>query len=523
MSSSVEHEVLPVETVDDIPPEPSSHSDLDGPTSEEPSPPLGHALEVPIGEAMKQQMDEIEPPVERPNESLDETPSEIHHEQSAEDDTQQSIEPHFEKSVPETHTHEVADEPIMQEPFKAESSPHKTEEHPVDEPDPESAKEVVGQDREHREQTSEEAVEQESSLAEPSEQPFSHESVEQTDEQSVVTAERTSNEAEQVNSLEDLVDATSARDSPPEDALTNDELMDGTVAHAVDVEESPALDQPVEDGAEAERNVPKTEDVGMISEEPAKEVENDETPKEDVPPTEISTERATVKADEMDDIPTAETPVKEESAAKEHGIMPEVAVITGGVGLAVAAVAESHEGDGFEAKESDLEDVQKEVVPGLPHDEFAPETSVDSEKELDERHETPNLDEIVDEPVASQEIAPVAETPEHVLNNVLTEPEIVRRQESSALKEEANDPHLETAEVPPEPVSVESVEQEKQDSAQCKQSLVFKFLIVVLSEDTFAPVEPEILAADVEQEKKISVEQAEYTRVILTSTLTDHP
>ena len=692
-------------------------------------------------------MDEVEPHEEPTSKSTDETPLETHYEQSAEDDTQQSGEPDLEKLVAEERTHEVAHEPIIQEPLDVENLPHETEEHPVDEPGPESAKDVVYQDEEHREHTSEEAVEQESSPAEP----IHHESLEQGDEQPAETAE-TSNEEDQVTPLKDLekipqtpvavppeehsgaeeepavestthqgdetaaeksvkeheqpsitdvdktnnvpeinhldepakenissevgqdeigesqteemskihssedtheaaeihettppegssedvavtdsleeqhtvertnrgapfdehlqdeeipeapadeltvqteptspviekevideseqqsehkeltmevpppgfvakdkvadavesevehasveddvhnkteestpqvtvdtapleedldsgdkeesteqatpvdasdehmvdqhppneeesphvktnnVDTTSARDSPPEDDLTNDKVMDGTPTHALDVEESPALDERVEDVAEADTNVPKSEDVEIVSEEPVQEAENDEATGKDASPNEVSRESATEKADKMDDIPMAETTVKDGSAAEErasenteeHNIMPEIAVVVGGVGLAAAAVAESHEADYSVAKEPGFEDVQKEAVPELPH-EFAPQTSVESEKKRDESHETPNLDDkIADEPEVVQEQTAVAtETPEHVVDNVLTESDSFKHQESSELKEEVNDPHPETAQVPPEPVSVESVEQ---DSAHGKKN-----------------------------------------------------
>ena len=175
----------------------------------------------------------------------------------------------------------------------------------------------------------------------------------------------------------------------------------------------------------------------------------------------------------MEDIPTAEEHSSENT--EEHDFMPEVAVVAGGVGLAAVAVAESHEAGDSEVKESGFEDVQKEVVPELPHEEFAPETSVEPEKEQDDRHETPNLDhKIADEPEVSEpvqeQIAAAPETPEHVVDDVLTEPESIKHQPSSELKDEVNDPYPETAEVPPEHVPVESVEQENEDSAHCKQS-----------------------------------------------------
>ena len=262
-SSSLDHEILPTETVDDVPPEPSPPSDLGGPTGEEYSAPVEHIVEDPIGEAKERYVDEIEPPEERTNESPDETPFEPHHEQSAEDDTQQSVEPDLEKSVPEEHTHELVHEPVMQEPLEVENIPHETEEHPVDEASQESAIEVVDQDEEHREQTSEEAVEQESSPAEQSEEPISHESIEHAEEQPILTADEESNEEEQVNPLEDLeeIPQTPAAAQPEEHLDREEEPAVESTTHQGD--ETPA-NKSVEEHEPSVNDVDNTNNVPEI-------------------------------------------------------------------------------------------------------------------------------------------------------------------------------------------------------------------------------------------------------------------
>ena len=270
------------------------------------------------------------------------------------------------------------------------------------------------------------------------------------------------------------VDTTLSLESPPKDVPTNDDVAD-VPAHTVDIEETSTADQLMEDIV-LDTSAPKPGETEMVSEESVKEVEYDEATIEEVPATEVSRQSAMANAVESDDVPAEETYMKEDSTeeahasdnTEEHDIMPEVALVAGGIGLAVVAVAQSHEDDDSKVKESTLEDDQEEFVPEFLHEELDPETTVDSEKEQDEPYETPNIDEkIADEPQISkpdqEQTTEAPETPELVMSDVLTGPEIVTEEESLEIKGEGSDSHRETVDVQQEAFSVESIEQE-QDS-----------------------------------------------------------